>query len=205
MATIALKLYKKSAGDIIFTARNINKKMKANAALFATPPVDAKTLETHIADLEDAHSDTINGGQHETEIRDEKRAVVEGDLKLLSLYVSQVSLGNASIIRKAGMPIKRQQSASINTIEAPKYLTVTSTVAGHANLVWEKVNGSRNYMVEYCDNNTNPVWNMATFTSRAKATVKNLQNAKEYWFRVCAIGPNSLQSPWTQTSKVSVQ
>ena len=204
MAQVALKLYNKSAGDKIIIVRNVSKKIKANPTLFTNLPLLLKDFDTHILEAEEAQADTIHGGETETEIRDEKMAVVEADLKTLGLYVNQVSQGNAAVIRKAGMPIKKQKGAVANSIEAPKYLQVKSTEAGHASLVWEKVDGSRSYSVEYCDNIATPVWNLVIFSTRNKATVKNLQN-KDYWFRVSAVGSNSLHSAYTQAVKVTVQ
>ena len=204
MAIVALKLYNKTAGDKIIIARNVSKKIKANPTLFTNLPLLLKDFDTHILEAEEAQADTIHGGETETEIRDEKMGVVESDLKTLGLYVNQISQGNAAVIRKAGMPIKKQRGAIANSIEAPKFLQVKSTVSGQASLVWDKVVGSRSYSVEYCDNIATPVWSLVAFNTKNKATVKNLQN-KDYWFRVCAVGVNSLQSPFTQAVKVTVQ
>jgi hypothetical protein len=192
-------------GDTVLISRNISKKMKLNAAIFTTPPLALKDFDTHIVELEDAQVDTIHGGVLETEIRDQKKLVVVTDLNSLSLYVNQVSQGNAAVIRKAGMPVKKQKSAVVNAIDAPKYLQATSTVDGRVNLVWDKVSNSRSYSVEICDNITAPVWTLTVFNTRNKATVKNLLNSKTYWFRVSAVGPNNLQSAYTPPVKVTVQ
>ena len=204
MAQVALKLYEKTVGDKVLLARNISKKIKANASLFTTPPMLLKDFDLHIVEAEEAQADTIHGSQIDIDNRDAKLTILDADLKTFGLYVNQVSQGNAAVIRKAGMPIKKQKGAVANSIEAPKYLQVKSTEAGHASLVWEKVDGSRSYSVEYCDNIATPVWNLVIFSTRNKATVKNLQN-KDYWFRVSAVGSNSLHSAYTQAVKVTVQ
>ena len=205
MAYIALKLHKKSAGDLTLFARNINKKMKANTALFTTPPVDAKTLDTHIADLEDAESDMLHGSSLETEIRDEKRAVLEGDIRQLSLYVLQVSQGNAVTIRKAGMPLKAERLTQVTSLDVPSILHISSPTSGQVVLKWGRVNRCRNFVVEMCSDITAPVWQNAAFNSHPKASISGLKKASEYWFRVSALGPKGIQSAWSQEVSIVVR
>jgi len=205
MAYIALKLHKKSAGDITLFARNINKKMKANAALFTAPPVDSKTLDIHIADLEDAESDMLHGSTLETEIRDEKRAVLENDIKQLSLYVLQISQGNSVIIRKAGMPLKSERLTQVTSLDAPSLLLISSPASGQVDLKWGRVNKCRNYAVEMCSDINAAVWQNAAFNTHAKASVSGLKKAGEYWFRVAALGPKGIQSAWSHVVSIVVQ
>ncbi len=205
MAEIALKLSRRNTPEVALIGRNISKKVKANVALFPNLPVDLKTLDLHISDLEDAHVEAMNGGSLEKEIREEKRATLEDTLKQYGLYVTQVSQGNSVIMRKAGMPLKGLRGASKKDLAAPNFLKVEAKVSGQANLVWDKVANSRNYIVEHTDNLTTNVWTMVLVNTRNKAIIKGLTKSKEYFFRVCATGANGVQSPWTAAMSIIIQ
>lgn len=204
MAMIPLRLRKKSAGDLTLFARNMNKKLKANAALFPALPVATKDIDTHIAELEDAESDMLHGGTLETEIRDEKRTVLESDIRQLSLYVLQVSQGNAVIIRKAGFPIQLNRTAPASSLDMPSVVKASSTISGTVDLKWGKVAKARHYVVEMGDDPATDLWQNAAHNTHTKASISGLKKAKIYYFRVAALGVKGVQSGWSQTVSVVV-
>jgi hypothetical protein len=199
MATIALKLDRRNAPDLIQFSRNIHAKMVANATIFTTPPVQMADLASAIDDLEVAQQNTYGAGSSALLIRNEKMATVKALLEELALYVQMISRKDATIIDLAGMPMKSRGPRRYDSLTVPEGLKAFIVRKGVVGLKWNPIHNAKTYAIEYCpDPMTQDGWKSGMTNSGANGRVENLTQGKTYWFRVRALGSDGLTSDWTE-------
>jgi Fibronectin type III domain len=90
----------------------------------------------------------------------------------------------------AGAPTNREDSLQYNFLAA-------AVAEGEMELTWDSVNGAKSYLVQF---STEPGgaanWSLAMACTKSKATIKNLESGKKYWFKVAALG-SAGQGPWS--------
>ncbi|HTM64826.1 MAG TPA: fibronectin type III domain-containing protein [Flavipsychrobacter sp.] len=198
MSTVALKLDRRNAPDLIQFGRNIHAKMLASATLFATPPVTMADLASALDGLETAQQNTYGAGKSAILIRNEKLAEVKSLLKDLGIYVQMVSKGDDGIIDLAGMPVKSKGPRRYDFLAVPTGLTAFVLRSGVIGLRWRRIHNAKSFVIEYCpDPITDGGWKPGMTNSGANGRVENLTPGKTYWFRVRAIGSDGLTSDWT--------
>jgi hypothetical protein len=199
MSTVALKVNRRSAPDLIQFARNIHGRMIASATIFTAPPIEMADFASAIDDLETAQQSTYGGGVSATMARNEKLAVVKSQLTVLGSYVQTVSKGDGNIIDLAGMPIKSRGPRRYDTMAVPDGLKTVILRSGVVGLRWQPVHNAKAFAIEYCpDPLTGTQWERGMYNSGANGYVADLTPGKKYWFRVRAIGSQGLTSDWTE-------
>jgi hypothetical protein len=198
MATIALKLHRRTVPGLIQFASSIQTKMLANNTIFATPPITMADFKSAIDALAEAQQATYDGGKSNTIARNEKLLTVKQNLISLAAYVISMSNGDAIIIDMAGMPIKTKGPRRYETLDAPESLRTFMLREGTIGLKWSGVHNAKAYAVEFCpDPLTGTEWKSGMYNSGCNGSVSGLTPGKTYWFRVRALGSQGLTSDWT--------
>ncbi|HRO41425.1 MAG TPA: fibronectin type III domain-containing protein [Flavipsychrobacter sp.] len=199
MATVALKMHRMSAADLIQFAYNVHNLMVTNATEFTNPPVTLAALLLQIQALETAQQATINGGSSTIVVRNARRKELEFSMKNLAFFVNTVSGGVPEIINLSGMPIKTVGPRRYDTLSTPQNVSAISVYNGEVKLRWRKIHNAKSYLVEHApDPLTGTQWQNGVHNSGANATVYALTQGKKYWFRVQAIGSEGLSSDWSE-------
>ena len=76
----------------------------------------------------------------------------------------------------------------------------TGDDSGEIDVSWNPVAKARNYIVEcreHIDGQAPGPWTQVKIVTRSKLTASGLVTGRKYAFRVRALGPNSVESPWS--------
>jgi hypothetical protein len=193
MATIALKLHRRTVPDLIQFASSIHNKMLENNTIFATPSEAMADFKSAIDALATAQQATYDRGKSNTIARNEKLQTVKQNLISLAAYVISISNGDAGIIDMAGMPLKIKGPRRYETLDAPQNLRTFVLREGMIGLKMRGVHNAKAYAVEYCpDPLTGTEWKSGMYNSGCNGSVSDLTPGKKNWFRVRALGSQGL-------------
>jgi hypothetical protein len=176
--TVALNL-PKGDNELIFAAKHIADGMDGNP-YFPSPPLPIATLRAHIAALELAQVATLTRAHGTPAARDERRVIVEEDLKVERLYVETLAnqdlVHGPAIVASAGMYIKDARGpgrAELAAKDGPEPGSVQLSVKrpkGAASVHWQwSLDGVQ--------------WVDAGESKQADFVVRNLIPTTLYWFR----------------------
>jgi len=129
------------------------------------------------------------------------RAALETRLNGRANHVEITAGSDPAAIRSAGFE-PRARRTSTSRIAPPQNLTATMGVnAGEVILTCAPVRKARAYLIDLRDHDGAPPaetgWRQARVASRSTATVTGLVSGRKYAFRIRALGPNDLESPWS--------
>ncbi|RYE11985.1 MAG: fibronectin type III domain-containing protein [Sphingobacteriales bacterium] len=88
-----------------------------------------------------------------------------------------------------------------DTLDMPLNLEVFAIGNGAVKMRWRRVAHAKSYAVEYCkDVMTEDAWHNGTYNSAASATVVGLLPLHKYFFRVRAMGSESMKSVYSDVA-----
>jgi hypothetical protein len=132
--------------------------------------------------------------------RDALRVTVESNLNARAGNVEEKSKGDESVMISAGFML-RSAPTIISSLPAPDQVSATMGDApGEIDVSCHRVARARTYVVEmreHSDTEVPGAWSQVKLSSRSSVTITGLTSGKRYAFRIKAIGPNDLESPWS--------
>lgn len=130
--------------------------------------------------------------------RKQSRADLEVALNARAGRVDAIAKGDVAIIAGAGFEASDDPTPT-SALETPGNVRVEMTTKTGENRVrWKPVEGAVTYVIECRDHGDTPgPWVQVKFSSASRVTVTGLVPGKTYAFRVKAIGPNGLESGWS--------
>ncbi|MEO7310255.1 MAG: fibronectin type III domain-containing protein [Chitinophagaceae bacterium] len=171
----------------------------ANNTAFPTPNPSVAALELGVQALEDAYQTAIDGGRSLKAALALREAELDTMFRLLAGYVTNVSGGNAEIIRSSGFEVYAGASAA-TSLEKPLNLrAVTSRHANQLLVSWKPVKGAKIYVVEKSTDGANG-WTVCGFSTRRQMVVAGLPALQYFSLRIAAIGASG-QSPWSDVAR----
>ncbi|MES2706461.1 MAG: fibronectin type III domain-containing protein [Verrucomicrobiota bacterium] len=115
-------------------------------------------------------------------------------------HVETVAKENDAVILSAGFTLRSAPTAT-TSLAAPDQVTATMGDApGEIDLSWHRVPKARTYVVEmrnHSDTAAPGPWSQAKLSTRSSTTITGLGSGQRYAFRIRAIGPHDLESPWS--------
>jgi hypothetical protein len=197
-AKVKLNLRQLSVEEKIVFSKQVITSMTANAN-FATPIPALAAVTTAItaadaanADLKVARKATVT----KASILDDKLADLDSIINQLAAYVENTAKGDDTKIKSAGMGVKSHGTPA-GLPSAPENLLSAAAIQNEVELNWDKVFGARSYVVQITqDVSGSSSWTIAVVVTKAKASIKNLDSGKKYWFKVAAVGAAG-QGPWS--------
>lgn len=132
--------------------------------------------------------------------KDELRVDLEAALNVRGGYVDDASGGDEAKILSAGFQVQSNGTAT-TSIAAPERVTPTmGDNDGEIDLAWNRVVKAKSFIIEmreHSDTSAPGPWVQVKVSTRSSATITGLVTGKKYAFRVRALGPNELESPWS--------
>lgn len=132
--------------------------------------------------------------------KDGLRAELEAALNARAAYVDEASGGDEAKILSAGFEVQAAGSAT-TSIAAPHGVVATmGDDEGEIDVAWHRDPKSRSFVIEmreHSDMEAPGPWAQAKLSTRSSCTVTGLTSGKRYAFRIRALGPNELESPWS--------
>lgn len=205
MAKVKLELATKSDDEVFSFATN-HKTCMAKAevlAVFANPMPDAAGYNADLA----AYGELLSEIEQLEIFLNQKRAAkdaargqVEANLTIRGNYVDLNSGGVESVVLSTGFPV---QSAATPTTSMAIPQNVTAKMGrnpGEITVTGGGVPKTKLYIYEcreHADGAIPGAWQQVKTSSKHTYTVPGLTSGKKYAFRMKVIGPNDLESPWS--------
>ncbi len=198
MAKTKLDLYSKNDAALQQFAETHQQKITGNGDFPSPVPSDE-----HFANLLSIFSNSVDemeeadvAYQESVSVKNQAREQLMLGLIQRGSYVDTASAGDPSKILSAGFEVSDTNRAPTE-LTAPENLTASiGDRKGELDLAWDAVFRARAYIVEIRINDETLPWQQATFTTRSRVTVQNLETGKTYAARVKAIGAKG-DSPWS--------
>ncbi len=182
-------------------AQSIVTAMTGNPS-FPSPVPALALVTTATGALQDAESATLARTKGAVEARDDKRAALVALLQQLRGYVQTVADGDietaATVIRSAGMAVKKVATAKARTFSAEQ-----GAVSGSAKLVAPSAGPRASYEWQYSTDG-GKTWIAAPSTLQARTTVPGLTPGATVEFRFRPILKTG-QGDWSQTAQLIVR
>lgn len=202
MATVKLDLDNKNDTDIHIFAENHSEAINANPN-FPTPSPDAAAFDGAAAAYKAKLNEIAAAETALVTLRTQKttlREALERNLTLRGKYVDGAADGDAAKILSAGFEVKSNGTPT-TSLERPGNVTATiGTDEGMVNVSCNAVKKAKSYVIEYrrySQTEAPGPWSQGKISTRSTAVVTGLASGTKYAFRVRALGPNDLESPWS--------
>ena len=205
MAKVKLELQEKDDGQLKLFATAHKTAMNLNVN-FSTPVPNASVFDP-VLTAYGTKLDAIETAEIALKVlRADKaalRKVLEGHLVARGDYVDSAALGDAAKIQSAGFEV---QAEGTPTTSLPQPQNCTATAGddeGEGDVACNAVPRAKSYIIEcriHEDNAPPGEWQHVKVSSRSSTTVSGLIPGKKYAFRMKAVGPNEVESPWSDES-----
>ena len=202
MSKVKLDLKGKDFTQLLAFATNHRDAMEGNPN-FLTPSPTVLVYDAVLADYK-RKMDEITEGEINMQTlrasRDTMRALLETEINGRGSYVEETSKGETSQILSAAFEI---QAAATTTTSIDKPYNMVATMGdnpGEINLSCHSVPKAKSYIAEireHSDTEAPGTWGNTKFGTRSTLTFKGLAAGRKFAFRMRALGPNELESPWS--------
>ena len=204
-----LGVYKLNHDELADTGDNVHAGITGNVATFVTPDppmatlaTDGTTLRTRMAARKAAEAALTAAVQAEEAAAE----VVRVDLSREQTYVDYVAKGDAAIILKANMQVRRSTAPVGPMPKIQDVKTSASDYAGAVDVMWPPVTGASAFVLQACtgDPNVAANWHYAGVATKSSTTLTGLA-AGNVWVRVAAKGADDQPGPWSDAAQEVVR
>ncbi len=132
--------------------------------------------------------------------REDLRVGLETALNTRGSYVEAASGGDEAKILSAGFAVQAAGSATTSLIAPYNVAASLGDNEGEIDLTWNAIPKAKSYLVEvreHSDTAAPGTWAFAKVAPRSSASVGGLVTGRKYAFRIRAVGPNDIESPWS--------
>jgi hypothetical protein len=112
-------LLQASDAEVLVIVRALLAGIAANAAIFTTPTPDIVSIQAALDAFVSALEDAALGGPAQTAIKNAKRAILAGLVRLLANYVGAVADGDMSILLLSGFPHQKPSRTKVGPLPKP--------------------------------------------------------------------------------------
>src|SRR5258706_5239667 len=203
MAKVALKISTLTDTDALAKGQTATAGCAGTALATPTPP-EATALATATTDFDTALADQsakTQAAQAATEVKNQKRAVMETAYTACGGKAQTVSTGDAAFILARGYAVAATP-APIGELPAPANLVATmGDLTGEVDVAADRVRGAVSYIIQYTTTPNVPgSYQQAGVSAKSSFTVPGLVSGTPYWFRMAAIG-SAGQGPWSDPAE----
>ena len=160
---------------------------------YPDPFPEKDAMESALAEYIHALGDSDDGRTADTEVKNEKRAILENALMSLGLKCAQLANGNLGVFLTSGFEVRKPRESK-GILPAPEnVVTKEGTHPGTLFVTWDPVTGARCYAVEITDNPTSEQsWSPVRVvnggvSTRSETRIIGLASMKRYWIRVAGV------------------
>lgn len=199
MTKVKLNLRPLSVPDKVQFATQVVTALTGNAN-FSDPSPAIADIQAAAQELTDSYNDANTTRQlsyTKTAIQNQKEDALDATLTALGNYVDNISKGDETIIKSAGLSTKAKASPVGVPVQVENLSAVSTANAGEIVLKWKSVRGSKSYIVrQSTDIADSSKWIQELVVTKATATISNLKSGAQFWFQVAAVGAAG-QGPWS--------
>ena len=202
MSKVKLDLQRKDFVQLLIFTKDHAAAMVGNVNY--TNPVPSPAIFDAASDRYSAKLDQISATETILQTlraeRDGLRVALEGNLNSRGIYVDEASGGDTAKILSAAFAI---QADATSTTSMEKPYEVSATMGdnpGEIDLSCHAMPKAKSYLVErrdHSDTATPGAWVQVKVSTRSSATIGGLISGTRHAFRMRALGPNDLESPWS--------
>ena len=188
--SITVPIFSISPKMLLIFFSNVIDRLKGNAH-FPALPIPMPELEAKRDAFSLAITSSIGGGVVDRQMRDQLELEVRDVLRVLAYHVRQVSKGNGVMLASSGFPLRKTPEPITEVGTPDKVVARSSFKYGTVKERWGKVRGVRMYRLEKAEGDpslSGTVWSTVGLTGRQSMEVSGLEQYKEYFFRVVAVG-----------------
>lgn len=202
MSKVKLDLQRKDYGVLRIFAQSHRDALVGNAN-YPTPEPSVAVYDPSLQEFSDK-LDQISAAEVALQTlraeRDALRLDLEKNLNGRGSYVDTASGGDLAKILSAAFEV---QAGATSTTSMEKPYDVSATMGdnpGEIDLSCHAVAKTKSYIMEmrhHSDTAAPGLWTQAKISGRSSATLSGLTSGMKYAFRIRALGPNDLESPWS--------
>ena len=160
---------------------------------YPDPFPEKAAVQSALTEYIHALGDSDDGKTADTEVKNEKRAILENALMSLGLECAQLANGNLGVFLTSGFEVRKPRESK-GILPAPENATAKEGVhPGSLIVTWDPLQGARCYAVEITDNPTSEQsWSPVRVvnggvSTRSETRIIGLASMKRYWIRVAAV------------------
>jgi hypothetical protein len=187
---VKVELWKKSVPVKIELGRTVHKSMTGNAN-FPSPIPPLAALAAAVQELETAYEARMShgGGTLFTSVIHEKENVFDEMMRDLERYVNIESRNEESVIRSAGMDVRKPRGKAEVPGIASSFSAKPGQHPGSVDLRWKRPAWAITHLIFMTDDIDNSAsWKLTGATTNTRFTVTGLEPLRKYWFRIEAVG-----------------
>ena len=187
---------------LVTLTTTIDKRSAGNADYdFARAALNA--VKTDAASFSAARANAALGGKDRIADRKEAKEVLGRSLGLLTRKLEDKAneTGNPRLITDLSLELRsttRTPKAPVTELEMPTLTAANLTKKGQAKLSWSKVKNAIDMDIRY-KKKADAAWITGNHTDSEEFLFTNLESDQIYEFQICAKGPNSISSDWTDS------
>ena len=189
------------------TAHHIAKGVGGNPVYFPNPPIDPAALDASAKTLSEAILAAMDGGRTAKAVVKKQHKLIVQDLKLLAVFVQNVSNDDPVIFAASGFTAKKIGKSAPQPVAVPAFRSLDVGMnSGQIVVSVKSVAGGKSYFIRYAlMNGTTPgPWTTIPAASIQKAiTISGLTPITMYGFQVQALGVPGY-SDWSTTQTIGV-
>ena len=187
------------------TAHHIAKGVGGNPVYFPNPPIDPAALDASAKTLSEAILAAMDGGRTAKAVVKKQHQLIVQDLKLLAVFVQNVSNDDPVIFAASGFTAKKIGKSAPQPVAVPAFRSLDVGMnSGQIVVSVKSVAGGKSYFIRYAlMNGTTPgPWTTIPAASIQKAiTISGLTPITMYGFQVQALGVLGY-SDWSTTETI---
>ena len=200
-----------TAPELTPVAQTIHDQITANAATFTSPPTTMVVLATLITTYAQKLAARASNASLDVLAFQTARAVLEGALHDLGIYVNLIAKGDAMIVEKSGFPSYTTGGGATpgpSPIPGPPQDVKLRPGALSGSIIARfKPDRQNSFNVaQTCigDPGVEANWKPASQGTGSKITISGLTPATVVWVRIATVGPGGQLGAWSDPAKIVV-
>lgn len=133
--------------------------------------------------------------------RDALRLDLEKNLNGRGTYVDTASAGDLAKILSAAFEVQADATPTTSMEKPRDFAATMGDEEGEIDVSCHSVPKAKSYLIEmreHSDTAAPGPWTLAKISGRSSASITGMTSGQKYAFRIRAIGPNDLESPWSE-------
>lgn len=177
-------------------ATTILNEMRKHESLFPYPDPDLRSFEALLNDFREAVARAAYRDRLAIIARNNKRKVLQENIRFLSFYVQTAAKGDKGIILASGFVPSKPRRSSEHIPSTADFRVIPTIGTGAVKLRVKAWRPARVYQFEYRKKGDGNPW-VIELSSKSSCTIADLEVLAEYEFRVCYVG-RSGKSPYSE-------
>ena len=169
--------------ELVLYAGKVIKKMDENVSIFTAPSPRLEQLKDLVTQFQKAMAAAAFRDRRAVAFRNEKKAELLNQMRLLSYYVAQIAKGDRSIILASGFVPSKVKGTKAKNFKPTMFKVTPKIGSGGVKLHTNAWRHAHMYRYEYRKIGQNENWEVV-LSSKSRCEILGLEVFQEYEFRV---------------------